>query len=252
MTALLLLLACSGGRTLTGRVQDVWGKPVPEATVVIEGVVERFHADAHGRFEIPTEAPVKRAMAGKEGYIKEVADVPAIAEDADYSPLTFTLYPQPEKPGFYAIGPTAYIEVPAQRIRMVATELRHFAGVREMPDEALPAARPAQFVFTSMLRPSELARMNLHLSKLAFINHASVKGVLGPEQATVNLWVADTEVPFDLESLPSRDDYLIRTRAALEPGVYAFHAQDVLNEEDERVLLNLPKEMQVAFPFEVM
>jgi DNA-binding FadR family transcriptional regulator len=76
--------------------------------------------------------------------------------------------------------------------------------------------------------------------------------VLGPTEATVNLWISDAEVSFDLESLPSRDDYLITTRAALEPGVYAFHAQDVLNEEDERVLMNLPKEMQVAFPFEVM
>ncbi len=252
MIAFLLLAACSSQRMLEGRVQDVWGQPVSDATVVIEGVVERFHADDHGRFSIPTEAPVKRAMAGKEGYIKEVSDLPEIDEKADYSPLTFTLYPEPEKPGFYAIGPTAYIAVPAQRIRMVATELRHFAGIREIPDQALAAARPAKFVFTSMLRPSELARMNLHLSKLAFVNHAAIKGVLGPTEATVNLWISDSEVPFDLESLPSRDDYLITTRAALDPGVYAFHAQDVLNEEDERVLMNLPKEMQVAFPFEVM
>lgn len=249
---LFLLIGCASQRVLEGHVQDIWGQPVPDATVVIEGVVARYHADDNGVFSIPTDAPVKRAMAGKEGYIKEVADLPEIAEEADYTPLTFTLYPEPSKPGFYAVGTTAYIEVPAQRIRMVATELRHFAGVREIPDEGLPAAKPATFVFTSMLRPSELARMNLHLSKLTFVNHASVKGVLGPTNATVNLWVSEAEVPFDLESLPSRDDYLISTRDPLTPGVYAFHAQDVLNEEDERVLLNLPKEMQVAFPFEVI
>ncbi len=252
MITLLWLVGCSSQRVLEGHVQDVWGKPVPQATVVIEGVVSRNYSDANGRFSIPTRAPVKRALAGKEGYIKEIADLPEIPEDADYAPLTFTLYPEPTKPGFYAIGATDYIEVPAQRIRMVATELRHFAGVRDIPDEGLPSARPAKFVFTSMLRPSELARMNLHLSKLTFVNHASVKGVLGPTDATVNLWVAEAEVPFDLESLPSRDDYLISTRDPLTPGVYAFHAQDVLNEDDERVLMNLPKEMQVAFPFEVI
>jgi hypothetical protein len=84
------------------------------------------------------------------------------------------------------------------------------------------------------------------------VNRTRVKGVLGAMDATVNLWVAADDVPFDLRALPSRDDYLITTRAGLEPGVYAFHAQDVLNEEDERVLMNLPKEMQVAFPFEVI
>lgn len=252
MITLLLALGCSSPRMLEGHVVDIWGKPVPDATVVIEGVVERYHADATGAFSIPTEAPVKRAMAGKDGYIKEVADLPEIAEDADYSPLTFTLYPEPDKPGFYAIGRTAYIDIPAQRIRMVATELRHFAGIRDIPDEGLPQKQPAKFVFTSMLRPSELARMNLHLSRLQFVNKTQIKGVLGPTEATVNLWVAEKEVPFDLVSLPSRDDYLITTRDPLDEGVYAFHAQDVLNEEDERVFMNLPKEMQVAFPFQVL
>lgn len=248
----VLFIACSSPRYLEGHVEDIWGKPVPEATLVIEGVVERYYADANGKFSIPTEAVVKRAMAGKDGYIKEVADLPEIAEDADYSPLTFTLYPEPEKPGFYAIGSTAYIEVPSQRIRMVATELRHFAGIRDIPASGLPSKRPAKFVFTSMLRPSELKRMNLHLSRLTFVNHTAIKGVLGPTDATVNLWISEAEVAFDLESLPSRDDYLITTREPLDAGVYAFHAQDVLNEEDERVFMNLPKEMQVAFPFEVL
>ena len=60
------------------------------------------------------------------------------------------------------------------------------------------------------------------------------------------------DIAFDLKALPARDAYLITTREPVLAGMYAFHAQDVLNEEDERVLLNLPKEMQVAFPFEVM
>ncbi len=248
----LMLVGCGSQRKLEGKVVDIWGKPVADATVVIEGVVQRYNADDKGTFSIPTDAPVKRAMAGKPGYIKEVADLPEIAENADYSPLTFTLYPEPEKPGFYAIGATAYIEVPAQRIRMVATEMQHYAGIQNIPDQGLAASHPAKFVFTSMLRPSELARMNLHLSKLRFVNKTQIKGVLGPTEATVNLWVSDSEVAFDLESLPSRDDYLITTRTPLTEGVYAFHAQDVLNEDDERVLMNLPKEMQVAFPFQVL
>ena len=123
------------------------------------------------------------------------------------------------------------------------------AGVRKLLSFS---EQGATFVFSSTLRASELSRMNLHLSRLDFVDHTRVKGVLGAMDATVNLWVAAEDIAFDLKALPARDAYLITTREPVLAGMYAFHAQDVLNEEDERVLLNLPKEMQVAFPFEVM
>jgi hypothetical protein len=247
----LLLLACAGPPTIEGKVVDVWGKPVEGASIVIEGVVERYATDAGGLFHIETGEPVKRVMAGKLGYIKEVDEVaPPAEKGGDYAPVTFELYPEPEKPGFYAVGPESYVSVEPQRIVMVGTELRHYAGMRDIPATGLTAG-PGRFVFTSRLRASELARMNLHLSRLDFVAHTPVKGLLGPVDATVNLWTAVEEIAFDLESLPSRDDYLIRTREALAPGMYAFHAQDVLDETDERVFLMMPKEMQVAFPFEV-
>lgn len=246
----LLLVGCSDTLTLTGKVQDIWGVPVGEATVVIEGVVERHYADAAGVFQIEVDHPVRRLMAGKDGFIKDVLDVPALAEDADYEPMTFELYPEPEAPGFFGIGASAYIPVGAQRISMVGTELRHYTGLRDVPDDPLPVGN-GRFVFTSRLRESELLRMNLHLSRLEFVSHVPVKGVFGRMEATVNLWTAAEEVAFDLVQLPSRDDFLLTTRERLAPGMYAFHAQDVLNEPDERVFLMLPKEMQVAFPFEI-
>jgi hypothetical protein len=249
----LLLTACTDTRVLAGDVRDVWGKPVSDATVVIEGVVERYRSDSAGRFTIDTENPVTRVMAGKDGYIKDIEVVPAPAEEGgDYDPLAFALYPEPEQPGFYGVGASDYIHLEAKRIRVVGTELKHFAGLQDIADQAMGTAGPATFVFSSTLRASELARMNLHLTRLDFVDHTRVKGVLGAMDATVNLWVAGEDVPFDLKALPSRDAYLITTREPVPPGMYAFHAQDVLNEEDERVLLNLPKEMQVAFPFEVM
>jgi hypothetical protein len=253
MLAALLLVACSDTRVLAGEVRDVWGNPVADATVVIEGVVERHHSDSAGRFSIDTEGPVTRVMAGKDGYIKDIEVVPApLEEGGDLAPVHFALYPEPEQPGFYGIGPKEYIHLEARRIRVVGTELKHYAGVQDAAEQALTGGQPASFVFSSTLRSSELARMNLHLSKLEFVDHTAVKGVLGAMDATVNLWVAAEEVPFDLKALPARDAYLITTREAVGPGMYAFHAQDVLNEEDERILMNLPKEMQVAFSFEVL
>lgn len=253
MLASLLLVACTDTRVLAGEVKDIWGKPVSDATIVIEGVIERHHSDSAGRFTIDTEDPVTRVMVGKEGFIKDIEEVAPLAEgDDDYDPLSFSLYPKPEQPGFYGVGSTDYVHLSAKRIRVVGTALKHYAGIQDEPDEGLASGKPATFVFVSTLRSSELARMNLHLSRLDFVDHTNVKGVFGPVDATVQLWVAAEDVAFDLKALPARDAYLITTREPVKPGMYAFHAQDVLNEDDERILMNLPKEMQVAFPFEVL
>lgn len=253
MLALVLLSACSETRTLSGEVKDIWGKPVMDATVVVEGVVQRHRTDTAGRFEIELDEIPTRVMAGKDGYIKSVVTLEAPAEGAEeLEPVTVALYPEPEQPGFYAVGREDYIHLEAKRIRVIGTELRHYAGIQEVPERGVPGGKPVDFVFSSTLRASELARMDLHLTRLDFVNKTPVKGVLGNMDATVNLWVAAEEVPFELRSLPSKDDYVITTREPLQAGVYAFHAQDVLNEEDERVLMNLPREMQVAFPFEVL
>lgn len=249
----LWLAACTDTRVLAGDVTDIWGNPIADATVVIEGVVERYHTDAAGRFTIDTEQPVVRVMVGKDGYIRDIQAVEQpLEEDADYDALNFDLYPKPEQPGFYGVGAKDYVHLEARRIRVVGTELKHYAGLPDIAEQTLLSGQPASFVFSSTLRASELSRMNLHLSRLAFVDKTPVKGVLGAMDATVNLWVADEDVAFDLKALQARDEYLITTREPVQPGMYAFHAQDVLNEEDERVLLNLPKEMQVAFPFEVL
>ena len=47
------------------------------------------------------------------------------------------------------------------------------------------------------------------------------------------------------------DDYTIKTREKLEPGVYAFHTQSILSSKDAAALDKLSEEMRVAFPFEV-
>ncbi len=247
---LLLLLACSDTRTLSGKVLDIWGKPIEGATVVVEGVLERNYTAENGLFSIEVEQPAARVMVGKDGYIKDILEPTAKDEEEDYDPLAFELYPEPEKPGFFGVGREKYVELGAQRIQLIGTDLQHFAGVQDIPEEHLPKGK-VEFVFTTKLRPSEIAQMNLHLSKLEFIDKTRIKGVFGAQDATVQLWSAGEDVAFDLEQLASREDYLIRARDDLPAGIYAFHAHDVLHEEDERVLRSLPREQQVAFPFEV-
>ncbi len=273
MLALLLFGCTDDTRGVEGIVKDIWGHPVPEATVVAEGVMARHYTDANGKFtlELPVDELVLRAevddsgkaeddvlsgplglriLAGKEGFIKARGFAKEVPDDEDFEALSLALYPEPDHPGFYAVGRAAYVELGRQRIQMVGTDLKHYAGIQDIPEETLPPGK-VDLVFTTRLRPSEIAQMNLHLSKLEFVNKGRVKGVFGAEDNLVNLWVAKDDVAFDIVGFDTREDYLLSTREPLVAGMYAFHAHDILHEEDERVLYTLPKEQQVAFPFEV-
>jgi len=101
------------------------------------------------------------------------------------------------------------------------------------------------------LRRSELKQLDLQLHKLKFIEEDSVPGVLGETAVRLNLWVADSSVPFDLVGMETEDDYTLKTREPLEAGMYAFHTQGVLTSKDSTALDKLPAEMRISFPFEV-
>lgn len=269
MLLFVSLLACTEDtRGISGLVRDIWGKPVPEATVVVEGVMDRYYTDSGGKFSL--DVPVSklvvhtedkdsdpalagsgvRVLAGKDGFIKEVSLAHEVPEEEDFEAVSLSLYPEPETTGFYGVGRESYVALGKQRVQLVGTNLEHYAGIQNIPEEALPHGE-VRVVFNTRLRPSEIAQMNLHLSRLEFVNMAEVKGIFGSESSAVNLWVARDDVPFDLVGFDTREDYLVTSRGPLEPGVYAFHAHDVLHEEDERVLRALPKEQLFAFPFEV-
>jgi hypothetical protein len=270
MVLLLALAACTEDtRGIRGVVADVWGKPVPDATVVVEGVMDRYYTDANGKFDldIPVsklvihasdpeaddaleKAPGVRVLVGKDGFIKDMALARTVPDEEDFEAVSLALYPEPEEPGFYAVGRTGYVPLGHQRIQMVGTDLAHFAGVQDIPNETVAQGK-VTLVFNTRLRTSEISQMNLHLSRMEFVSRGEVKGIFGPEQSLVNLWVAKEDHPFDLEGFDTREDYLITTREALAPGMYAFHAHDILHEEDDRVLRALPKEQLVAFTFEV-
>jgi hypothetical protein len=65
------------------------------------------------------------------------------------------------------------------------------------------------------------------------------------------MWVADTDAGMDMKGLWAMDHYLITSESPLEAGVYAFHAQCILNSRESDALDKLPKELQVVYPFEV-
>ena len=253
LLALPLALACGEPPQLTGTVQDIWGKPVANATVTLEGQVEQATTDAQGKFTVAAPETATRVMAGKDGYIRNVTTVQPAAEGGEGpAPVTLSLYPDPGEVGFYAIGRTNYQKLNAVEAVTKGTEVRAITGLPDIGDVVIPQDKPLSFVFSSTLRKERLAQLKLQLHKLEFVQKTDLPGVLGETTTAVNLWTATgNAIPYDLTSLPSKDDYLITLREKLPAGAYAFHTQDALTNQSYGALDKLPKELRTAYVFEV-
>ena len=115
----------------------------------------------------------------------------------------------------------------------------------------LPADKPLRVVFSTDLRRADISRLDLRLTHLDFVDHRSIADVYGTSEVTINLWTPDQDVPFDLTGLYSGNDYLLTSRGPLPAGSYAFHIQSVLTDPDVHHLERTPREMRVAYPFEL-
>lgn len=253
LAAPTLVIGCGEPPQLVGTVVDIWGRPISGATVIMEGVVEQQTTDEAGGFKfVAPQAPV-RMMAGKGGFIKDLQQVAPPGEDQEEpTTVSFRLYPDPGEVGFYAIGNERYRKLPAFEALTRGTEVRAVTGLHDVGDVALTPDRAPNFVFSSTLRLERLAQLNLQLSRLEFTQEASLPGVLGETTTDLNLWTATgAEVPYDLVVLPSRDDFLIKLREPLPPGAYAFHTQGALTNHSYDGLDKLPKELRLAYTFEI-
>lgn len=251
---LLLASACGESPKVSGTVLDIWDQPIEGATVTLEGVVEQQTTASSGAFTFVLPQPGEaRVMAGKDGYIKDMAVVQPPAEDADEpATIVFKLYPDPGEVGFYAIGNRMYHRLPGFEAMTRGTEVRAMTGLHDVGDVVLPPGQAPAFVFSSTLRAERLAQLNLQLHRLQFTQETSLPGVLGETSTDLNMWTAvGNEIPYDLVVLPSRDDFLIELRDALPPGAYAFHTQGALTSQTYEGLDKLPRELRQAYTFEI-
>ncbi len=248
---LLGLMACSEPPVHKGRVTDRWGKPIPGVTIGITGSAKQLVSGADGTFTIPVQKKEVKLRAGKPGFIKKSISMAVHAGEGNPSPVLIAMYPDPENAGFYAVTSSAYSGLESKAVKTVGTDIRAFNGLPDVGKTRINGKQPLEFVFSSEARRSELKQLGLQLHRLKFLENDTVPGVLGETTVKLNLWVSDTTVPFDLTGMETDDDYTIKTREKLEPGIYAFHTQGILSSKDPTALDKLPQEMRVAFPFEV-
>jgi hypothetical protein len=72
--------------------------------------------------------------------------------------------------------------------------------------------------------------------------------LLGVQNIEVDLWIAESKpVPFNIKTLDQEEMYVLEFPQPLEKGVYAFSGEYL----EKNTNMNLPKELQLAYPFEI-
>jgi len=249
---LLFSAACTSDPEIQLTVVDVWNNPVAGATVIQEGVTENITVDANGKASVEVKPGQVRLLASAPEHTQDL-QISEIAEDVDPKPMTFTLYPAPPNPGFFGVGEKEYDELELHKVDTVASEMSVYHGVKDTPKSMMPKAtgKPHRFVFKTDLRKEEISRFNLKLSKLKFVESTMAKAVTGDIEVDLNLWVADTDYDYEVKGLTAEDVYLLTTEKPLPAGMYAFHAQNIMNATSAVELERLPEELRVVYPFEV-
>lgn len=230
----------------TARVTDVWGRPVAQASVVVQGHYERLHTDASGRVSLPQSDGVEPTVVrvGRKGFIPVQR---ALESD---EPARFELLPEPSTAGLHAVGEGGLVELPAVPVVAVGTPLKSVRGTRSVGQVTIGERRP-RFVFHTPLREDEILQLGLQLRRLSFVPSMEMPGPLGSAEVTVNLHVDAGAVPVSVTQLRERSDYLVVPGADLPAGTYAFQTQGLLSAPDNAVFDRLPPEFRMVFPFEV-
>ena len=252
-TVLMGLLACSSTPTVKGTVTDVWNNPIEGAMVQMEGSGTSETTDSKGHFSFTlsdVEPGNLRFRAGHKDFIHDVEVLvysPEL-EDDTLDSVTFSLYPEPDTKGFFAVGQSEYSQLNGAELVEYSSTFKKIYGLARVGDVKVPSNKPA-FVYHSSLRKEEIKQVNLGVYKLGFKEKEEMTSFLGDTEVEIDLWVAEGKaIPFNLRSLDQEDMYLVEFSDELEVGVYAFSGRYI---EGKNVANTLPKELQVAYTFEI-
>lgn len=248
---LVVLPACtwSGEPTIDVTVVDLWGGAVPG--VVVE-VVEGPRPSAplvtgwRGVASMPLVPAVTLRVSGDGWLGREVVVRPP--EGAARHVEQVELVPEPTEAGFHAIGPGGYARLVPEGVRLAGNAVRSFVGVASAAAVTLPAGT-LKVVFHTPLRRDEVARLDLALHRLRFVEQAEIGTVDGPRVIDVGLWVSDGEVAFDRVQLgEGGENYAFRAED-LPAGAYAFVSMDLLAARLPDDFERIAPELRVVHPF---
>lgn len=250
MLSLVALFACNQPTEIKGRVVDIWNNPVEGATVV--GAGERPLTDQHGVYTLGQLAPGTYEMkAGKDGFVQDAASLEL--KEGDKVAPTFHLYPKPEADGFYAVTVGDYRKIDAATVQTVGHAADAIYGIAPPSERVFVEGSELEVVYRINLSMPQIKSLGLKLRKLKFLEATEMTTVAGgtKTEVPVNLFVADGEAPIEIEPLASKNFYLLKSTAKLEPGVYAFESQDLLAPANAEQWNRIPPTIRTVYPFTV-
>ncbi len=244
----VLLFACTNPVNLSGHVKDIWGKPIVGAEIKLKGNETPETSGSDGSFSFsladpPSESKEFTFRADADGFMYGTANFTYSPENQS-SPLVIELYKELADAGFYVLGEEDYTPIKEESIQIHTTELEQIIGIKDIGSTTLTGD---EVLFKTPLRKEQIQQLDLKIHRLHFQEKRLIKGVKGPEEVDLDLWLPKEEHPFTIKGLNSEQTYRL-TIKDLPAGVYAFSSNGILDKRGKT--LNLPKELQEVFPFE--
>lgn len=120
LLSLVLLLAIACGEDapkahIRGAVQDAFDQPLAGVQVQIVNTEFAAVSEEAGHYAIPFARGSFKVKYSKKGFAKEIVPL-SISEQADFPAGAVTLFPSPQKGGFFALGEEGLVELPLRAI----------------------------------------------------------------------------------------------------------------------------------------
>lgn len=238
---------CSSPPELELTVTDPWGQPVPDVSVAFEGAEEPFTTDRRGRVSLPMFSPAELSLS-REGSIPTQVTVTPDDTGTTFS-QTLELLPEPPAPGFHLIGPSSYLTLQAQPVVRIGSDMNAWQGTRTAGDTVLPAG-PMRLVFHTPMKLEQIARLQIELHRLTYIEEQRMGTVDGEAGVRVNLWVSDGQVDLARTPLGSPRNYLYLIDD-LPRGTYALSTLALLDAKQPDAYDKAPPQVRTVHPFTV-
>jgi len=244
---MLLATACGEDPTLEGVVVDPWGEPVAGAEVTASGIEAQAKADGKGEFKLPFKKGSIEFEASREGYISRSASIEATT-DEETDAVAIKLIPEPETDGYHAVGAESFVKLAPQPVIKLGNELKSYHGIRSAGDLEFDG-KAFRVVFHTPLKMDQVARLDIEIHKLDFVESTEVGTVDGVEEVDLHMWIDGGEVEYEKEQAGSDDNYIFRADE-LPSGTYAFVSMGLLDATSDS-FEKMPAEVRVVHPFTI-
>src|SRR5579872_6560898 len=138
---------CGTSPVITGTVQDAFGRPVPGATVNVEGTTFAATTDQQGNYSIEYAPGSVTVHIAKPGYTA-VNLFASLTTASKYPASTVIIFEMPKKPSLWQIGSSEYVEIPTVPVSM--TRERRLLFVKDhytIPIDRLPILQAGMLKF---------------------------------------------------------------------------------------------------------